>query len=355
MHIKILKFFFFFVFVFTFIERANATVKVEVFKTYEDFVFTEIESLGTAYAKESVDISPNVSEVIEDIYFSDSDLVNKGDVLVVFAHAEELAQLEAERLQFMEHRREFKRLEKLYKKNAVTRQLLDERRTMLGISEQRIREIETKIDDHIITAPFSGILGFRDISVGDYMEPGDLITTIDDVSEIKIDFSLPSLYLRFIDENTEISVATEVFPKLRFNGKVSFINPRLDPNTRSVEVRAIINNPNYILKPGLLLNVNASLAGRSAILVAEEALLHNDKEHFVYVVNLENKVIKKKVIISERKDGMVQIVKGLLKDELVVIRGLDKIKNSDIVEISKIKEVSSLPYNNQNIALNADF
>jgi membrane fusion protein (multidrug efflux system) len=122
-------------------------------------------------------------------------------------------------------------------------------------AKARLRAIESKLRDRLIIAPFDGAVGLRNVSVGALIEPGDVITTLDDNSVMKLDFTVPSIYLASIKSGTPIVATSPAFDKRRFEGQVSSIDSRIDPVTRAIVVRAILPNPERLLKPGLLMQV----------------------------------------------------------------------------------------------------
>jgi membrane fusion protein (multidrug efflux system) len=319
----------------TAVEKQNfrPTPFVEVTAAKKMEISDQVDALGTAIANESVNITSNVTEIIDEIKFIDNMTVKKGDDIVILQADEEIAQRKAEELQLKEHQRELKRLRKLVSRKAATKQLFDQRKTLMEISEQKIIEIDAKISDRIIKAPFDGILGLRYISKGALVRPGELITTIDDISKIKIDFWIPSIYLSKIYVEMPISAKTEAYEGKEFKGAASFIDSRVDENTRSVKVRAVIENEDLLLRPGLLLNVTLFNDIRDAILINEEALVAKQDKHYLFVLNDDNTVLKKEVNIGVRQNGMVEIKNNLVEGERVVIKGVLKIRNGSIVKV----------------------
>ena len=154
-----------------------------------------VEALGTLRANESVSLTASVTETVTGIYFDDGQRVKAGDILVEMTSEEEHALIEEELSTVAEAKKQYHRLRQLVQQDVATASQLDEQRMKYETARARLRAIESKMQDRLIIAPFAGVVGMRNISVGALIEPGDLITTLDDDSAMKLDFSVPALYL----------------------------------------------------------------------------------------------------------------------------------------------------------------
>lgn len=309
-------------------ERPSFTVEaIEVKKLT---IFDEIEALGTAFANEAVNITANTTDIISEIRFEDGQQVARGDIIALLFQEEEQAQKKAEQAQLAEHERELKRLEDLLKRNATAKNEYDERKTLLSISQSRLEAIQARIDDKTIRAPFAGIVGLRKISVGSLVVPGDVITTLDDISQIKLDFSIPSTYLDVVQKGLVIQAKSEA-SKALFQGKVTTVASRVDPRTRSVEVRAILPNEAGTIKPGILLSVKLLRNERQAMVVPEEALIQTQDKHYVYKID-NNTVVKQEINKGKRASGWVEVLDGLDPGDVVMTRGQIRVRPGDTVE-----------------------
>ncbi|HET9843317.1 MAG TPA: efflux RND transporter periplasmic adaptor subunit [Gammaproteobacteria bacterium] len=309
-------------------------VQVKSYEVGSEIIHDKVEALGTTFANESVNITPNVSELIAELKFEEGDLVKKGEIIVILDQAEEQAQKEAQIAQVNEHKRELKRLENLLKVNATAQNAFDERKTKLAIAQYFIEETNARIEDRTIRAPFDGILGLRKVSVGSLVEPGTLITTIDDLSRIKLDFTVPTTFLSVLKEGTQI-LATSTSYDETFKGTVSNIDTRADPITRAVLIRAILPNPELKIKPGILMTVVLLKNEREAIVVPEESILQIQDDHFVFVIEnpKEPSVHQKRVEIGLRMPGKVEILSGLKQKDLIVRDGISKVRDGQKIII----------------------
>ncbi|GAB4222858.1 MAG: efflux RND transporter periplasmic adaptor subunit [Gammaproteobacteria bacterium] len=299
-----------------------------------------VEALGTLRANETVNLTASVTEIITQIHFDDNQRVNKGDILVEMTSDEEHAQLNEAMSTVEEAQKQYERIRNLTAQEVATESLLDERLRDLQTAKARLKAIESRIRDRLIRAPFSGIVGLRNISPGTLIEPGQTITTLDDDSIMKLDFTVPAIYLNQLQTGIAIIARTPAFPQQDFKGTVSHIDSRVDPVTRSITIRAQIPNPNYLLRPGLLMTVNLLINQRQGLALPEQALIPRGKNFFVYLLTPEDKqrakVTEQQVHIGTRQPGWVEITKGLKLNQLVVTQGSLKLRNDQQIFIQAI-------------------
>ncbi len=293
-----------------------------------------IEALGTLRARESVELTSSVTEIVTAINFDDGDRVKKGDVLVEMTSGEEHAQLEEARVTVDEARRQYQRIKALRKQQSASESQLDEQRRVWEASQARLAAIESRLADRLISAPFTGIVGLRNISVGALVEPGDVITTLDDDSLMKLDFQVPAVYLSSLAAGMPVDARTRAWQGRRFSGSVKSIDSRVDPVTRTVTVRAVLPNTDHALRPGMLMQVELSSRQRQAIVIPEECLVAKAHKHYVYVVDrADNTAQRREVRIGTRRPGEVEIVEGLAEGELVITDGTLKVRPGKQVSI----------------------
>lgn len=314
-----------------------AATPVTVFEVQPTAVFDRIEALGTAVANESARITAAVTEKVVAVHFEDGQRVRAGELLVTLQQDEERAQRAGALAQQAEDERELKRLKILLDENVVPQRDYDERRTLRDVTRQRIREIEARIRDRTIRAPFDGILGLRKVSVGALVEPGDLITTIDDLSQIKLDFNVPATHLSALQPGAVIHAYSSGWGNERFEGTVATIGTRIDPETRSVLIRAIIANPDLRLRPGLLMTVQLLNRQRQALMIPEEALVPVQRRHYVLTVGEDRMVQRQQVSIGQRQPGLVEITQGLRPGERVIVRGTTRVRPGQQVSVDERK------------------
>ena len=171
------------------------------------------EALGTTHANESVSITASITEKVTQIHFDDGQQVKVGDILVVLEQAEEQAELNGAQAVRSERKLTLERLRQLKKRQLTSQEQVDRTRLELEQADASISAIKTRINDRIIRAPFDGTIGLRNISVGALVETGDLIATLDDTHEIKLDFSVPSLFLAELQPGLKIKARAAALGK----------------------------------------------------------------------------------------------------------------------------------------------
>ncbi|MEK6481357.1 efflux RND transporter periplasmic adaptor subunit [Catalinimonas sp. 4WD22] len=305
---------------------------------FADFV----EAVGSTFAYESAEITPNVTEVVEKINFSDGQMVKKGDVIVVLRYAEESAQLSAAKANLKEQEREIERLTGLVKNGAAAVSALDARNTQKQVAEQQILQFQAQISDRIIRAPFDGVLGLRNISAGSLVSPQNVITTIDDLSTMRVDFTVPEIYLGQVRSGMEISAISQAYPNQIFKGKVAEIDTRVDPSSRAVRVRAEIPNERQLLKPGMLLYVEMALEKGTSPSIPERSVLQTGERQFVYKVS-KDYVQRTEIRLGRRKPGYVEVISGLNLGDSVATSGLQDLDDGVSVQIDGVFEQPSEP------------
>ncbi|HMP75021.1 MAG TPA: efflux RND transporter periplasmic adaptor subunit [Kiritimatiellia bacterium] len=300
-----------------------------------------IEALGTTRANESVLITANLTEFVREIRFQDGAQVRKGDVLVMLEQDEEKAALKAAKAQYDERKAAFQRAQELVQQQAVSTATLEEREALLRQTEGAIEGIEAQLRDRVIRAPFDGVLGLREISVGALVRPGDIITTLDDISRIKVDFDVPSLSLAALRPGLAIRGTVDAFGAEVFTGEVAVVNSRVDPVTRTIAVRAELPNDDLRLRPGLLMAMEVRKNPRAALLVPEGAIVQRADESFVFVIREQNgkpTAVETPVRTGARVPGRIEIRSGLAEGEQVVVHGLMQIRPGQPVEIRGVME-----------------
>lgn len=300
----------------------------------------QVEALGTLRANESVTLTSPITETITAIYFDDGDRVAAGKVLVELNSAEQRALLEEARAQLEEAKVQYDRVKSLAAQGTAAQSLVDERRRDWETARARIGAIEARLNNRLVRAPFSGVVGFRSVSVGALVEPADVIATLDDDIVMKLDFAVPSVYLAALRTGLDVTATTSAYPGRRFVGQVTSVDSRVDPVTRAVLVRANIPNKDRVLKPGMLMKLELSSAPRQSVAIPERALLTQGREQFVLVVNAAagNQVERRSIRIGTRRRGTVEVVEGLAAGEQIISDGALKVRPGAKVEILAVDD-----------------
>ena len=310
--------------------RNNAPAAVTLASVRAQRISQKLEALGNARANESVDISTKTSNIVTEVTFRDGERVKRGQVLVQLDNAQARADVAAAQAAVTESETLYNRSRELLNTQALSKSSFDQLEATLKANRARLAAANARLEDTVIRAPFSGRVGLRRVSVGTLVSPGDVITTLDDTSVIKLDFSVPENFLASLREGLSIRATAPAFPGRSFAGAVSSIDSRVDMTTRSVTVRALLANDDGALKPGMFLNVSLANDEREALLIPEEALSPEAERQYVYVVN-DGKVSRREVRIGGRQPGTVEILTGLSAGERVIVEGTQKVRDGAIV------------------------
>jgi membrane fusion protein (multidrug efflux system) len=313
--------------------RGPRTVPVVIEKPSKHEFVDRIEALGTAGSNESIVVSAQVTETVSRVHFDDGQVVAKGDVLVELTSREESAQLNEVRANLGEAQRQYERATEMSRNGTLSEAQLDVRTTARDAARARLDELRARMRDRLIRAPFAGVLGMRSVSPGTLVQPGDMITTLDDIDVIKIDFAVPERFLSVLSVGLVVRSTTAAYPDRIFEGTVRAIDTRVDPDTRSVRVRADLPNPEHALRPGMLVAVELTANRETRLAIPEEAIVPIGERRFVFVVKPEKRADRIELTTGRRENGLVEVVEGLGGDESVVIEGGSMLRPGSAVEI----------------------
>ncbi|MDI5893183.1 efflux RND transporter periplasmic adaptor subunit [Halomonas rhizosphaerae] len=288
-----------------------------------------LEALGTLHADESVTLSATVTDTIRELNFRDGDTVEAGQLLVRLADDEAQADLRAAQARRDERRNAVNRLAQLQNRNLAPRADVEDARARLRQAEAEIQALEARLADYRIMAPFDGVVGFRDVSVGALVSPGTELVTLDKLDIMKLDFTLPELALGQVAPGLPLTAVSGAFPDTTFAGEVATIGARVDPVSRSVTVRAALENPDHRLRPGMLMRVVVERAPRETLVMPESALIPQGERQFVLVLDEADqyRVERRRVVIGARREGEVEVLEGLEAGELVVAHGTERVRD----------------------------
>lgn len=309
---------------------------VIVASAYTDRFVDKVEAIGTLRANETITLASTVTETVTAVNFTDGQRVQKGDVLVEMTDGEEKALLDQQRALVNEAQKQLTRAKELAKTGAISKEILEQRQREATSTRAGLDALASRLADYVIVAPFDGVVGLRNISVGALLQPATKITTLDDDSVMKLDFSVPSVYLPTLKPGVEIVAKATGFNE-EFKGEISAIDSQIDEATRSVIVRAIIPNPEAKLKPGLLMTVELMKNPRDSVGIPENAIVPEGRKHFVFVVDDTKtplSVEKREIVVGTRRPGDVEVVQGLTQGDKVVVQGTMMVNNGSAVSIT---------------------
>lgn len=315
-----------------------ATVEVDTVKTGR--IVEVRESVGTVRAFESITVTAKVAGIVGQIGFEEGQQVKAGDMLVQFDAAERRAEIEqaiaeAGRAQALRNEVAIKleRAQALSRTGAgtgaqvedLTAQLKSLEGSIASAQAQR-KAAEARLEDLIIRAPFPGRVGTRSVSLGAYVAPGTRITSLDDLSKIRLDFAVPENLLGRLKPGQTVNATSAAYRDRTFKGTVATIDPRVEQTTRTARLTAEFDNADEALKPGMFLSVALEVSTKDdAVVVPEEAIVSEGLRHVVYPVK-DNKVERRVITIGQRQGGKVEVVEGLKAGETIVVLGVQRVR-----------------------------
>jgi len=301
-------------------------IPVNMMKVSATPVSNRVSAVGALIAEDSVILRPEIDGVIAKIQFAEGQPVKKGAVVVTLDAAEQRARVAAAEADLRLAESRHRRSEELVAQNFVSRQALDEARANLDIARARLAQEKVALDKTVIRAPFSGVVGLREVSPGAYVKKGDDIVRLDALSRLKVEVPVPEIHLARVRVGLPVTVTVDALPGKSFAGTVHAVDPVIDPSSRNIRVRARIANPGNVLRPGMFARVSADLGGRSsAILVPEQVIVPRADGSFVFVV-IDGKAQLRPVRLGHREPGRVEVVEGLQAGETIVLDGQIKLR-----------------------------
>lgn len=306
---------------------------VEVASVRVGAVTDEIATVGSLQANESVVVRAEIAQRIVAIEFIEGRTVKAGEVLVRLDATELAPQLAQNEAATELARANLERAKPLQAEKLISPQAFDELMTKLKEAEANLAVARERLNKTTIRAPFGGRLGLRQVSPGDYVQPGQALVNLEDVSSVKVDFRVPGVDVSRVNVGQAVTVRLDAFPGRTFTGKIEAIEPRLDEATRSVVVRARIPSPRGELLPGMFARVAVVVAERpNALLIPEQAVVPVGHDAFVFRV-VDGKAAMVKIVIGQRRAGEAEVVSGLTPQDVVVIGGQMKIRDGAPVTV----------------------
>jgi membrane fusion protein (multidrug efflux system) len=313
---------------------AGSKVPVQVYVVAATKLSDEVASTGSVLADESVTIQSEISGKITSLNIQEGQPVRKGQLLFTINAADVQAQLQKQEYNIKLYRDQETRQRTLLAKEYISRQEYEQSQNALLTAQADLAALRVTLQKAYVRAPFDGILGLRNTSVGAYVSPGTAITTLSRVKPVKIDFNVPSRFAQSVRVGDPVLVTDEASTK-KIEAKVYAINPQIDPVSRTLPVRAVYANKNMELRPGGFVKVNLELGETAeALQIPTEAVVPVASGYTVFVVR-KGKAAVQPVNIGVRSDKVIQITKGLAVGDSVIRTGILQVKAGDRVAVQK--------------------
>lgn len=280
-----------------------------------------IEAVGTLNANESIILRPEQSGIVEKVLFTEGAPVKAGDQLIVLESSLYKAQLQESKARVNLSRIDYQRADSLVKKRVGSQQDKDSSLAQLQVDQAQQAVAQTKLNKMTISAPFDGVIGLRKFSPGDYVNIGQDLVQLTDISIMKVDFKVPENQLSNIRIGQQVKVLIDALPGESFSGEIYAISPNIDARNHNIAIRAKIENRDNLLRAGLFARIQIiTQIDNHAIMVPEEAIIPKNNEFFVMTVT-DEKIDMVPVKLGIRRNGAVNIISGLSVDQVIVTAG----------------------------------
>jgi len=312
---------------------ANA-VTVEATRVARASLPQTITAVGSLRSDESITLRPEVAGRISEIRFQEGQRTTRGDLLVRLDPAINNAEVQQARANLTLAKSKYDRSVDLAKSNFISGQAKDEAENNLKVAQAAVTLAEARLAKTEIRAPFSGVIGLRSVSVGDYVKEGADMVNLESIDLLKVDFRVPEIYLSQVKVGQSLSIALDAAPGKTYEGRVFAVNPLLDAAGRAVVIRAQVRNADASLRPGMFARVKLVTKDvQNALVVPEQSLVPQGEEQFVFKV-VDSKAVRAKVEVGQRRDGKAEVVQGVGPEDIVVTAGQLKLRDGVPVRVA---------------------
>jgi membrane fusion protein (multidrug efflux system) len=303
----------------------------------------KLEAVGSLQAVQGANMSAEVAGIVEKIYFKQGDNVKLGTPLLQLRANDDIAKLESLKATAQLARITYNRDQAQFNVNAISKQTLDIDKANLDIAIANIAQQQALVDKKLIRAPFTGRLGIRLVDVGQYLAVGTAISTLQALDTLFVDFFLPQQALKSLAIGQKVTLNTDAYAGQTFTGDITVINPKVDINTRNVQVRASLNNPDHKLLPGMYATVNITTGQTQRyITLPRTTITFNAFGSTVYRVDTSGqdekgkpKLIAKQSFVTtgDTRGDQIAILSGVKEGETIVTTGQIKLRNGSPVTV----------------------
>jgi membrane fusion protein (multidrug efflux system) len=312
---------------------APGAVTVEATTARLSIQRSDMRAVGSLASDESVQIAAEIAGRIAHFAFKEGQSVAAGADLISLDDALARAEVADAKARFDLAYANRERARQLSKTGNVTERAQDEAVANLETSRAALELANVRLSKHYIKAPFAGMVGLRKVSVGAYVSVGSPIVNLEKIDVLKVNFKLPEMVLADISIGQKVDVEVDALPGRTFSAEIYAIDPQVDVNGRALQIRARMDNPDLVLRPGLFARILVKgRTTREVVSVPESAIVPRGGDMYVYQVQ-DGKAVEAKVTLGQRGDGMVQITSGLSPNAVVVVAGQLKLRNGAVVEV----------------------
>jgi membrane fusion protein, multidrug efflux system len=301
----------------------------------EQSVAETLAVVGTLAANEFIEVKSETDGTIAEILFDEGQPIKKGDPLIRLDETKFSAALAEAEANLKLAATTFERSKELQRGKLISPQEYDQAASLFQANEATVQLRKRQLQDARIPAPFSGVVGSRSVSPGQVIAKNTTLTWLMDIETVKAEFNVPERILGEVKPGQQIELRVAAFPKERFKGEVYFLAPQIDPNTRTLLMKARVPNPKHLLRPGMFVNLDLTLTLREkAIMIPESAVMSMGERTMVYVIGGDGTAQMRPVKVGLRLPNQIEIVDGLKAGEKVVAEGVQKVRPGAPVIVS---------------------
>jgi membrane fusion protein (multidrug efflux system) len=311
---------------------------VEVVEAQKGEIEVVVSALGTLQADQAIVLRPEITGIVTSIDFKDGERIEAGDVVIKLDDRDLKARVAQAEARLTLTQANYQRAERLLKQGSGTARARDEALNDFKSAEAEVAAARTALDRATITAPFSGIIGLRQVSIGQYLTAGQDIATLADVDNLRIDFQVSEVFLTQIKRGQNVKVTFDALPGEEYEGIISAVDPVVSIDGRSLSVRALIRNEGDRLRPGLFGRIEIVVDTRDSILLPESSIVASPAGGNAVFQVVDGKAQMTPVKIGERRPGQVEILSGVEPGALVIFAGQLKVQDGGEVEIVSSEE-----------------
>lgn len=313
-------------------QRGGSKAALVVVKDLQfEHATTSFEAIGTAEALRAVTLFPAVADRVTAINFAPEQRVESGDVLLELDNRKQLVAKQRAEIELADAERNLKRIEDSLNKGAVTQSAFDEAITRRDLAKVLLSEAKVDIEDRLVRAPFSGVVGLTDIEVGDRIAQNTPITTIDDRQQLFINFSAPESALNVINKKPIVTIQPWSDRELSLTAEIAQVDSRIDQQNRTIRARAQLNNFADEFRPGMSFRVNLTLLGERYAAIPEASLSWGAAGAYIWKVE-NDKAVKVPVEVKQRLRGRILVSGPLQEGEVLIAEGIQRLREGQAVE-----------------------
>ncbi len=292
----------------------------------------QVSAVASLQAVNAVELTTEVSGRVVALNLEPGKRVEQGEVLLQLDDRQARADMAVIEAQLADARRQYDRAQSLRANNSVSQSQVDVLRTAVDVAQAQREAAKVRLENHRIEAPFAGVVGLSDISTGAYLQAGTGITTLDSSDRLELTFAIPERFVAQVQLGQSVLASSPAFPDQVFEGQLIELATRISELSRTLAVRALIDNPDGRLRPGQFMSASLTLQEREGLVLPEQAVMVRGDEKYVFVA--EDGVARRvSVQVGNRMPGLVEVTRGLSTDDAVVVTGQDRLSSGNRIRV----------------------